>query len=61
MGCGCGGSIWTPALTEAAQTASDAPSAPAGVDDPATFWRGPGAPAEAPEEPEPVDADAATA
>jgi len=47
MGCGCGGSVWTPAPVEGAQTAPAEPSGPQGVDNPATFWGGPGA-AEAP-------------
>ena len=48
MGCGCGGATWTPAPVEGAQTPAAEPSGPQGVDNPATFWRGPGAAEEAP-------------
>jgi hypothetical protein len=49
MGCGCGGSVWTPAAVEGAETPAAALVAPLGVNDPATFWRGPGADLVAPE------------
>jgi hypothetical protein len=60
MGCGCGGSVWTPAAVEGAQAPAAALVVPLGVDDPATFWRGPGGAIEAPEASEPETADAAT-
>jgi len=60
MGCGCGGSVWTPDVAEGAKTPADALVAPRGVDDPGTFWRGPGGPVEAPEAAEPETASAAT-
>lgn len=54
MGCGCGGSTWTPAPPPGQQQdANDSePRGPLGIDNPATFWTGPDVPAE----PEPVAA-----
>jgi len=56
VGCGCGGSTWTPTPPPGVQQDAQDSSGPRGLDNPATFWTGP---AEAPApEPEPAASEA---
>lgn len=57
MGCGCGGSSWTPTPPDGVNLVVDA-SGPQGIENPATFWTGPSTPPADPVEADPVGAPA---